>query len=59
MVTARSTASPRPTLRDRGLRLLKLTLWFIEQRDHPSFPDWQADARSGLDELRMLVGSLN
>jgi Ser/Thr protein kinase RdoA (MazF antagonist) len=22
-----------------GLRLLQLTLWFIEQRDHPAFPD--------------------
>ncbi len=36
-------------------RLLQLILWFIEQRDHPAFTDWETDARNGLNELEMLA----
>jgi Ser/Thr protein kinase RdoA (MazF antagonist) len=36
------------------LRLLQLTLWCIEQRDHPAFVGWETDARDGLDELETL-----
>ena len=41
-----------------GLRLLQLTLWFLEQRDHPAFPDWETDVREGLAEMGTLVGRL-
>lgn len=41
-----------------GLRLLQLTLWFLEQRDHPAFPDWEAEARDGLADLRKLASRL-
>ena len=34
-----------------GLRLLKLTLWYLEQRDHPAFPDWETEVREGLATL--------
>jgi Ser/Thr protein kinase RdoA (MazF antagonist) len=44
-----------------GLRALKLTLWMHEQRDHPGFADWEAEAREGLADLdaitERLVGS--
>lgn len=36
------------------LRLLQLTLWCIEQRDHPAFPDWKSDAKECLAELKVL-----
>jgi Ser/Thr protein kinase RdoA (MazF antagonist) len=39
----------------QALRLLQLTLWFIEQRDHPAFADWEEEARSLLDEVRASV----
>jgi Ser/Thr protein kinase RdoA (MazF antagonist) len=38
-----------------GLRLLLLTCWFLEQRDHPAFPDWEREAREGLAELELLA----
>jgi len=41
-----------------GLRLLQLTLWFLEQREHPAFSDWEAEARDGLTDLRMLANRL-
>jgi Ser/Thr protein kinase RdoA (MazF antagonist) len=34
-----------------GLRVLKLTLWMHEQRGHPGFADWEAQAREGLADL--------
>ena len=34
-----------------GLRVLHLTLWFLERRDHPSFTDWEAEVREGLEDL--------
>jgi Ser/Thr protein kinase RdoA (MazF antagonist) len=37
------------------LRLLQLILWFIEQRNHPAFADWETEARNGLNELEMLA----
>jgi Ser/Thr protein kinase RdoA (MazF antagonist) len=40
------------------LRLLQLTLWFLEQRDHPAFPDWETEVREGLADLGTLVGRL-
>jgi Ser/Thr protein kinase RdoA (MazF antagonist) len=40
------------------LRGLQLTLWLIEQREHPAFPNWKAHARDGLDELGALVRSV-
>jgi Ser/Thr protein kinase RdoA (MazF antagonist) len=44
-----------------GLRALKLALWMHEQRDHPGFADWEAEAREGLADVdaitRRLVGS--
>jgi Ser/Thr protein kinase RdoA (MazF antagonist) len=39
-----------------GLRLLQLTLWFLEQRDLPAFPDWGRHVREGLVELERLAG---
>src|SRR5262245_11028699 len=33
-------------------RELQLTLWFLEQRDHPAFADWQQQAHAGLTWLR-------
>jgi Ser/Thr protein kinase RdoA (MazF antagonist) len=42
-----------------GLRALKLTLWFLEQRDHPAFADWEADVFDGLADLRKLVDRLS
>lgn len=41
-----------------GLRLMQLTLWFLEQRDHPAFPDWEAEVREGLADLGTLAGRL-
>ena len=41
-----------------ALRVLKLTLWFLEQRDHPAFADWEADVRDGLADLRKLADRL-
>jgi Ser/Thr protein kinase RdoA (MazF antagonist) len=41
-----------------ALRQLQLTLWVIEQRDHPAFERWEADAHEGLDALRALVPRL-
>jgi Ser/Thr protein kinase RdoA (MazF antagonist) len=53
---------PLPAAQERylevfhGLRLLQLTLWFLEQRDHPAFPDWETEVREGLTELGALAG---
>ncbi len=41
-----------------GLRLLQLTLWFLEQRDHPEFSDWETEVREGLADLGTLAGRL-
>ena len=41
-----------------GLRLLQLTLWFVEQRDHPAFSEWETDVREGLADLRTLANRL-
>ena len=38
-----------------ALRVLKLTLWFIEQRDHPGFAGWETDVRDGLADLRKIA----
>lgn len=40
-----------------ALRSLKLTLWFIEQRDQPGFAGWEADVRDGLADLQTIVNS--
>jgi Ser/Thr protein kinase RdoA (MazF antagonist) len=37
------------------LRTLQLTLWFIEQRDHPAFADWHRGARRGIAEIDELL----
>jgi Ser/Thr protein kinase RdoA (MazF antagonist) len=37
-----------------ALRLLQLSVWCIEQRDHPGFAHWEEDARGGLAELGAL-----
>jgi Ser/Thr protein kinase RdoA (MazF antagonist) len=37
-----------------GLRVLQLTLWLIEQREHPAFRRWESHVREGLDELARL-----
>jgi Ser/Thr protein kinase RdoA (MazF antagonist) len=42
----------------QGLRLLQLTLWFLEQRDHPAFPEWEREVRDGLADLETLAGQL-
>ena len=34
-----------------GLRLLQLTLWFLEQRHHPGFAGWESEVRDLLSEL--------
>jgi Ser/Thr protein kinase RdoA (MazF antagonist) len=41
----------------QGLRTLQLTLWSLEQRDHPAFPDWETEVREGLADLRRFVDS--
>lgn len=41
-----------------GLRLLQLALWFLEQRDHPAFSDWETEGREGLADLGTLAGRL-
>jgi Ser/Thr protein kinase RdoA (MazF antagonist) len=41
-----------------ALRTLLLTLWLLEQRDHPSFPNWEEEARVGLAELEALAARL-
>ena len=38
-----------------ALRLLQLTLWFLEMRDDPAFADWEDEARQLLTELRKYV----
>jgi len=38
-----------------SLRELKLTLWFVEQRDLPGFAGWQAEVDRGLEHLRSLI----
>jgi Ser/Thr protein kinase RdoA (MazF antagonist) len=42
-----------------GLRLVQLTLWFLEQRDHPAFSDWNTYAREGLADLTSLTATLS
>jgi Ser/Thr protein kinase RdoA (MazF antagonist) len=39
----------------QALRVLKLTLWCIEQRDHPGFADWETDVRGGLADLQRIA----
>lgn len=34
-----------------ALRLLQLTLWFLEMREHPAFSDWEDEVRDLLAEL--------
>jgi Ser/Thr protein kinase RdoA (MazF antagonist) len=41
-----------------GVRALKLTLWMHEQRDHPGFADWEAEAREGLADLDAITDRL-
>jgi Ser/Thr protein kinase RdoA (MazF antagonist) len=41
-----------------ALRVLKLTLWFLEQRGHPAFAGWEADVREGLEDLGKLADRL-
>jgi Ser/Thr protein kinase RdoA (MazF antagonist) len=41
-----------------GLRVLKLTLWFLEQRGHPAFPDWETEVGEGLADLKELADRL-
>ncbi len=37
------------------LRLLLVTLWFIEQQRHPAFHDWEDEARHMLQRMKTLV----
>jgi Ser/Thr protein kinase RdoA (MazF antagonist) len=52
---------PLPTEHERyvevfqALRVLKLTVWFIEQRDRPGFAEWEADVRDGLAGLQKIA----
>jgi Ser/Thr protein kinase RdoA (MazF antagonist) len=39
-----------------GLRVLLLTLWFLEQRGHPALPEWEWEVRRGLADLEALAG---
>src|SRR4029079_15824564 len=39
----------------QALRVLKLTLWFIEQRDRPGFAEWEADVSDGLADLQKIA----
>ena len=41
------------------LRVLQLTLWLIEQREHPAFRGWESHVRAGLHELALLTRRLN
>jgi Ser/Thr protein kinase RdoA (MazF antagonist) len=41
----------------QGLRTLQLTLWSLEQRDHPAFSDWETEVREGLADLRRFADS--
>ena len=38
-----------------ALRELKLTLWFVEQRNLPGFADWQGEVDRGLEHLHELI----
>jgi Ser/Thr protein kinase RdoA (MazF antagonist) len=38
-----------------AMRLLLLTLWFLEQRHHPGFPQWEAEVRGGLQDLTAFI----
>jgi Ser/Thr protein kinase RdoA (MazF antagonist) len=55
---------PLPTGHERyleafqGLRMLLLVLWFLEQRGHPAFPEWEREVRLGLADLEALVDRL-
>ena len=40
-------------------RVLLLKLWCIEQRDHPAFSHWEAEARDGIAEMQELVRRLS
>ena len=42
-----------------ALRVLQLTLWLIEQQEHPAFRGWEFHVRTGLDELALLTRGLN
>jgi Ser/Thr protein kinase RdoA (MazF antagonist) len=42
-----------------ALRVLLLTLWCFEQRNHPAFGDWEAEARDGIDEMQGLARRLS
>jgi Ser/Thr protein kinase RdoA (MazF antagonist) len=39
----------------RAFRGLLLTLWFLDQRHHPAFSDWEDGVRSGLTDLAAFV----
>ena len=39
----------------QALRVLKLTVWFIEQRDRPGFAEWEEDVRDGLADLQKIA----
>ncbi len=58
------TVRPLPPEHERyvevfsALRVLKLTLWFLEQRGHPAFAGWKADVRDGLEDLGRLADRL-
>jgi Ser/Thr protein kinase RdoA (MazF antagonist) len=40
-------------------RLLLLTVWCVEQRNHPGFLNWEAEARDGIAEMQELVRRLS
>ena len=42
----------------QGLRMLLLVLWFLEQRSHPAFPDWEREVQLGMADLEALAVSL-
>jgi Ser/Thr protein kinase RdoA (MazF antagonist) len=42
-----------------AMRELQLTLWFLEQRHHPGFEEWEEEVRGGLDELRAFAARLD
>ena len=42
-----------------ALHVLQLTLWLIEQQEHPAFRGWEFHVHTGLDELALLTRGLN
>jgi Ser/Thr protein kinase RdoA (MazF antagonist) len=43
----------------RALRLLLLTVWCVEQRNHPAFVNWEAEARDGIAQMQELARRLS